>query len=189
MTWGGSAAALRAAAAVRALLLAAPAVLPPGAAGARTLEVGPGKPYALPSEAAADARDGDRVVIAGGEYLDCAVWRQSGLVIEGTPGAVVGGRVCQDKAVFVIAGADTAVRGLTLSGARSTAANGAGIRAEGPGLLVEDVRFLDNENGILAADQPRGALVVRNSEFVRNGSCEQACAHGIYAGRLAELRV
>jgi hypothetical protein len=30
---------------------------------------------------------------------------------------------------------------------------------------------------------------VRNSEFLRNGSCERDCAHGIYVNRLALLRV
>jgi len=81
------------------------------------------------------------------------------------------------------------VRGLTLQRARVPDGNGAGIRAEGQDLLVEQVRFLDNENGILAASRPQGTLIIRNSEFLRNGSCEQACAHGIYAGRLALLRV
>ena len=52
-------------------------------AGARTLEVGPGKQFAQPSQAAAAAQDGDRVVIAPGQYFDCAVWRQNNLIIEG----------------------------------------------------------------------------------------------------------
>lgn len=171
------------------LLLAASALLPAASVGARTLEVGPGRPYALPSEAAAAAQDGDRVAIAAGDYLDCAVWWQSDLVIEGDPGAVIGGRVCQDKAVFVITGANVAVRNFTLARAKSTAANGAGIRAEGRGLVVEGVRFMDNENGILTSADQQSTLTVRDSEFLRNGSCEQACAHGIYAGRIAELRV
>ena len=86
-------------------------------------------------------------------------------------------------------GTRVTVRGLTLQRARVPNGNAAGIQAEGRDLLVERVRFLDNENGILAASQPQGALIIRNSEFLRNGSCEQACAHGIYAGRLALLRV
>lgn len=166
-----------------------------GPAAARTLEVGPGQPYARPSEAAAAARDGDRVVIAPGEYVDCAVWRQNDLTIEGAldgatgRGTVITDKPCQGKGLFVIAGNRVTVRGLTLQRARVPDGNGAGIRAEGQDLLVEQVRFLDNENGILAASQPQGVLIVRNSEFLRNGSCEQACAHGIYAGRLALLRV
>jgi hypothetical protein len=166
-----------------------------GCAAARTLEVGPGQTYARPSEAAAAARDGDRVVIAPGEYFDCAVWQQNDLTIEGISGGaegrgtVITDKPCQGKALFVITGNRVTVRGLTLQRARVPDGNGAGIRAEGQDLLVERVRFLDNQNGILAADQPRSTLIIRSSEFLRNGTCEQACAHGIYVNRLALLRV
>src|SRR3954469_6855161 len=64
-------------------------------ASARTLEVGPGKTYAQPSLAAAAAKAGDRVVIAAGEYFDCAVWSQNDVVIEGESGG--GGAVITDK--------------------------------------------------------------------------------------------
>jgi len=160
-------------------------------AGARTLEVGPGKQFAQPSQAAAAAKDGDRVVIAPGQYFDCAVWRQNNLTVEGASAqdTVITDKTCQGKALFVIAGSNVTVRNLTLTRARVPSGNGAGIRAEGRNLLVERVRFIDNENGILAADQPQGEMIVRDSEFVRNGTCEQACAHGIYANRLALLRV
>ena len=160
-------------------------------AQARVLEVGPGKPYAQPSEAAAAAQDGDKVVIAPGRYFDCAVWRQSNLTIEGVSEAdtVITDKTCQGKGLFVIAGNDVSVRRLTLTRARVPDGNGAGIRAEGRTLLVEHVRFIDNQNGILANSQPQGRMVVRDSEFARNGTCEGPCAHGIYAGRLALLRV
>lgn len=175
---------------VLGILLAATAT---GAARAeaRILEVGSGRAYPQPSDAAAAARDGDTIRIAAGTYADCAVWRADRLVIEGEDAerSVVGGRTCQGKGVFVISGRGVTVRGLTLTGARSADANGAGIRAEGVDLTVEDVRFVDNENGILFAGVRGGALIVRRSTFLRNGSCERACAHGIYAGPLALLRV
>jgi Right handed beta helix region len=160
-------------------------------AGARTLEVGPGKQFAQPSQAAAAAQDGDRVVIAPGQYFDCAVWRQNNLTVEGVSAqdTVITDKTCQGKALFVIPGSNVTVRNLTLTRARAPDGNGAGIRAEGRNLLVERVRFIDNQNGILAADQPQSEIIVRDSEFVRNGTCEQDCAHGIYANRLALLRV
>lgn len=170
---------------VAAFLLFTPAV------SARTLEVGPGKTYAQPSQAAAAARNGDRVTIAPGQYFDCAVWRQSNLIIEGAPNGetVITDKTCQGKAIFVIPGNNVTVRNLTLTRARVPDMNGAGIRAEGRDLLVERVRFIDNQNGILAGDQPEGTMTVRDSEFLRNGTCEQDCAHGIYVGQLALLRV
>lgn len=157
----------------------------------RILEVGEGRTYRMPSAAAAAARQGDIIRIAPGVYQDCAVWRANGLVIEGQGAerAVIGDRTCLGKGVFVIMGNDVTIRGVTLRGARSDDANGAGIRGEGVNLVVERVRFLDNENGILMAGVSRGTLLVRDSSFIGNGSCARACAHGIYTGALEMLRI
>jgi len=155
-------------------------------AGARTLEVGPGKQFAQPSQAAAAAQDGDHVVIAPGQYFDCAIWRQNNLTVEGASAedTVITDKTCQGKALFIIPGSNVTVRNLTLTRARVPDGNGAAIRAEGRNLVVERVRFMDNQNGILAADQAQSEIIVRNSEFLRNGT-----AHSIYVGRLALLRV
>jgi hypothetical protein len=165
-----------------------------GPAAARTLEVGPGRAYALPSLAAAAAQDGDRVVISPGRYRDCAVWRQSDLVIEAAAEAAEGSveiaeSICQGKGIFVITGNRVTVRGLTLARARVPAGNGAGIRAEGGDLTVERVRFVANENGILSGGRNAAVLWVKDSAFIGNGSCAHACAHGIYAGHVGLLRV
>src|SRR5437868_1441587 len=51
---------------------------------ARTLEVGPGKAYALPNQAAAVAVDGDTVAIAAGNYEgEVAAWKANDLVLRG----------------------------------------------------------------------------------------------------------
>jgi hypothetical protein len=167
------------------LILLTPQVL------AKTLEVGPGKKYAMPSQAAADAYDGDRVVIANGEYFDCTVWKQDKLTIEGASaeGTVITDKACQGKALFVIVGNDVTVRNLTLTRARVPDNNGAGIRAEGKNLTIDHVFFINNQDGILTTDEPTSTITIRNSEFTRNGSCEGACAHGIYIGHVALLRV
>jgi hypothetical protein len=105
-----------------------------GVAIARTLEVGSDKPYKVPSLAAADAKDGDHILIGPGEYFDCAVWRANNLVIEDSGPdamAIVTDKTCMGKAIFVIAGNDTTVRNLTLTRARVPDMNGAGIRTEG----------------------------------------------------------
>jgi Right handed beta helix region len=159
---------------------------------AATLEVGPGMQYALPSAAIRAARDGDTVRIAAGEYVDCAVVTASNLTIEGAgrdASTVIGSKVCQDKGILVTQGANITIRNLTLSRARSTEHNGAGIRAEGRNLTVYRVRFFDNENGILAAPVHDGTLFVFQSEFFHNGSCVSACAHAIYANDQALVRI
>jgi hypothetical protein len=159
---------------------------------ARILEVGPGLAYESLSKAAADARDGDRVTIAPGTYHECAVWRASHLTIEGAkadPGVVITGDACMGKGLFVTIGDDITVRNITFEGARVSDLNGAGIRGEGADLTVEGARFIDNQNGILAAGVAASKILIRDSYFERNGTCDGACAHGIYAGKAGLLRV
>jgi len=155
-----------------------------------TLDVGPTLPFTLPSAAIAKAKTGDTIRIAPGTYADCAVVRQNGLTIQGTgPGVILGDKSCAGKAILVISGDNVTVRDLTLQHARVPDRNGAGIRAEGGNLTVERVNFLDNENGILSANNPRAAIRVSDSTFTGNGVCAPACAHGIYIGEFGSLRV
>jgi hypothetical protein len=159
-------------------------------AHAATLEVGPGQRFAQPSEAIAVAQDGDTVAIHPGQYFDCAVVKQSNITIEGVGrGAVMTDKPCQGKALLVIDGDNVTVRNLTLQRARVPDANGAGIRAEGGNLTIESTRFLDNEDGILGADNPKATIRVLGSEFIGNGKCRGACAHAIYVGRFARLEI
>ena len=112
------------------------------------------------------------------------MWRANDLVIEGTgpdANAVVTDKTCMGKAIFVIAGNDTTVRNLTLARARVPDMNGAGIRLEGRNLTVEAVKFVNNQEGILGGG-PGSRMIVRDSQFLQNGTCAAACAHGIYAG-------
>jgi len=166
------------------LLAAAPAT-------ARVLQVGETREFKTPSEAIRAARDGDRVVIDAGEYFDCAVVAASNLTIEGAApdgGAVLTDKTCQGKALLVTTGNDITLRNLTLTRARVPDMNGAGIRAEGINLTIERVKFVNNQNGILAAPNPQSTIIIRDSEFLRNGNCSP-CAHGIYVNALKLLRV
>ena len=162
-----------------------------GTCAARTLEVGPGRQYQEPSAAIAAAAAGDDVRIQPGEYFDCAVVTKDHVTIEGVGDAskvVMTDKACQGKALLVIPGANVTVRNLTLTRARVPDHNGAGIRAEGTGLTVDGVRFVNNENGILSGLQG-GTMTVRNSLFDHNGGCEGACAHGIYVGNLDQVTI
>lgn len=157
---------------------------------ARVLEVGPQHDLKSPSAAAAVARDGDTVRIEPGQYIDCAVWRANQLTIAGTgPGVVIATKTCQGKGLFIIGGRNVTVRNLTFTGARVPDANGAGIRAEGRDLTVERSRFIDNENGILAAPDPQSTIRIIDSEFNGNGACIKDCAHGVYIGAVGLLRI
>ncbi len=165
-----------AAAIVCILAAASPAI-------ARVLAVGPNQVLKTPSQAAAVAAVGDIVRIDPGTYVDCAFWRASRLLIEASgPGVRIQGKVCGEKAIFVTQGDDITIRGITFANAIVVWHNAAGIRAEGRNLTVESSRFLNNENGILAGGGPESVLRITGSEFVGNGSCIAACAHGVYAG-------
>jgi hypothetical protein len=157
---------------------------------ARTLEVGPDQQYKQPSEAVAVAKDGDMIQISPGQYFDCAIVRQNDLTIQGKgPGAIMTDKTCAGKALLVIDGNNITIRNLTLQRARVPDGNGAGIRAEGGNLTVENARFLDNENGILSVNNPHAEIRIRGSEFIGNGKCDRACAHGIYINHVALLHV
>ena len=162
------------------------------AATASTLHVGPGRGYAHISRAIADADDGDTIQIEPGQYQDCAIVHARNLTIEGmgTPGkTLLAGAVCAGKGILVIDADNVTIRNLTLAGARVADGNGAGIREEAANLTVDHVQFIDNQDGILANPSPASTILVENSVFDRNGYCGDACAHAIYAGRIALLRV
>ena len=161
-------------------------------ADARDLTVGAGQEFPNLAPALAQARSGDRIRVAPGRHLDCGVIRTDDLVIEGMGPAesvVFDGVACEGKAVFVVKSARITIRDMTLTRVRVPSGNGAGIRPEGVDLTVERVRFIDNENGILAAPSPASTIIVRDSVFERNGVCNPLCAHGIYVNALTLLRV
>ena len=156
---------------------------------AAVLKVGPNEIYKAPSAAAEIAKNGDHIRIETGEYFDCAVWKADDLVIEGTgQGVVIRDKTCMGKGLFVITGNNTTVRNLTLTRARVPDLNGAGIRLDHGSLIVENVKFIDNQNGILGG-VPGTTVTIRNSEFDKNGFCESACAHAIYVGKVNLVRV
>jgi Right handed beta helix region len=156
---------------------------------AATLKVGPNQTYKAPSAAAAVAKNGDHIEIEPGQYFDCAVWNADNLVIEGTgPGVVITDKSCMGKGLFVIEGKNTTVRNLTLTRSRVPDMNGAGIRLDNGNLTVDNVKFIDNQNGIFGGI-PGTTVTISNSEFDRNGTCQAACAHGIYIENVDLLRV
>jgi len=162
---------------------------------ARTLEVGEGKAYKLPSEAIKDAKDGDKVLIYKDkeDYFDCAFVNAPNVTIEGAaPDAAVAmtDKACGGKGLLVISGANVTVRNLTLTRVRVPDGNGAGIRAEGNGLTVDKVKFINNQEGILAGVKG-GTITIKDSEFVKNGNCANSggCAHAIYVGEVDLLHV
>ncbi len=155
------------------------------AAQARVLHVGPGQKYRRPCQAIAAARPGDQIDIdaRGNQYSgDVCAWSTNHLTIVGVHGRAhidAAGQSSQGKAIWVIAGNDTTIENIEFSGARVPDENGAGIRQEGANLLVAHCEFTDNQEGILAADNPASSIVIDSSVFSYNGAGD-GFSHNIY---------
>jgi len=160
------------------------------AGAAAVLRVGAEELLKLPSAAAQLAHDGDTVEIQAGIYEgDAAVWRQNGLTLRGVGGSAhmsANGAHAEGKAIWVIKGANTVIENVEFSGARVPDRNGAGIRVEGPGLLVRRCYFHHNENGILVGANPNSQIVVEHSEFAYNGFGDGQ-SHNLYIGTVSSF--
>lgn len=165
--------------------------LPPIGATAATLQVGPGQPYAKPCAAIAAAHAGDTILIdAAGQYDgDVCAWSTNGLTLRGVNGRPridAAGRHSQGKAIWVVAGNDTVVDNIELSGCTVPDHNGAGIRQEGANLTVRNAYFHDNEDGILAGNNATSTILIEYSEFAHNGYGDGQ-SHNLYINHVARL--
>jgi hypothetical protein len=164
------------------------ALAPAGCQPPTILTVGPSGTYAKPCAAIAAAAPGTTIQIdaaGNGTYDgDVCTWSTSNLTITGVNGRAridAAGRSSGGKAIWVIAGDNTTIRDVELSGAAVPDRNGAGIRQEGAGLTVVNSYFHDNENGILAGANAASDIVVDSSEFARNGAGD-GFSHNMYIG-------
>ncbi len=155
-------------------------------APARILRVGPGQRYRTPCQAIAAAHPAYTIEIdARGNRTyrgDVCAWSTNRLTIVGVHGRAhieAAGKSSQGKAIWVIAGNDTTIKNIEFSGARVPDQNGAGIRQEGANLLVEHCYFHDNQEGILAGDNPASTIVIDSTVFAHNGAGD-GFSHNLY---------
>ncbi len=159
---------------------------------AATWEVGPGKQFSKPSDAANDLRiiDGDTVLISAGIYAgDVCYWTKNNLTITGVGGfshLASGGAVAGGKGIWVLTGSAITIENIEFSGAACPDLNGAGIRLEGDGLTVRGCYFHDNENGILCGANPTSDVLIERSEFTNNGHGDGQ-SHNLYIGKIRSL--
>jgi hypothetical protein len=131
------------------------------------------------------------IVIAPGRYRQCAVQEMGEIAYraERAGASVLDGKACEGKAALVLAGRGATVDGLVFQNIRVPDQNGAGIRLTQGDLSVRDTIFRDSESGILAGNDPDGAILVERSTFSGLGLCADDCAHSIYIGRYGSLEV
>ena len=173
------------------LLCALQAVVASARAGELVVGMGRDATFRVPSDAAAVARPGDTIRILPGTYYDCAVWRADDLIIEGSGEATrITDRVCQGKAIFVVAGHNARIRSLVLSRARNLDGHGAAIRAEGRNLSLDGVLIENNQDGIFAPGLAGGELRIERSTFRRNGATAGGTpSAAVRTGRLDALLI
>lgn len=161
--------------------------------GGSILRVGAGHPFKTIAEAAWKAKDGDTVEIEAAEYVgDVAVWTQNNLTIRGIngrPQLVAGGQAAEGKGIWVMRGGDIRVENIALRGARVPHFNGSGIRHEKGRLHVSNVRFVDNEMGILTANRAELELRVEGCEFTGPSEVKGDVPHNIYVGLIGRFEV
>jgi len=178
---------VRAAPLLAALLAASPVSVTQAAA--RTLTVGEGKDYALPSAAIDAAGDNDTVLIEPGTYFDCAIVRRNGLTIAGNGGkAELTDKACEGKALLVIRADRVTLRDIGLARARVPDGNGAGIRLEGPNLLAQRVTFDNDQVGLLSGMQG-GEIRIQDCTFDGGGVGGVSPKYAVMAGRSDLLRI
>jgi hypothetical protein len=159
----------------------------------RVIQVGPSRPVKLPSQAAAMVRAGDIVEIDADSYVgDVAVWTADNLTIrgvDGRPRLLAAGQSAENKATWVIKGRNAVVENIEFAEATATNGNGAGIRAEGINLRVDNCFFHDNQEGILSALNTTQSMIdIENSEFARDGG-NGGQSHEIYMSNIRLLIV
>ena len=158
----------------------------PAGGAADTLEVGPGKKYAKPSQAIAAAKDGDLIEIdAAGKYVDdSAKIRKNKLTIRGVgKGRAVlrcTKNIPNGKGIFVTSGKNLVIENIEFVGARVRDRNGAGIRADGKNLTVRRCKFHDCQDAILGG---AGVVLIEHCEFSHNGKSQHPVTHNLYMSR------
>ena len=160
---------------------------------ANIIRVGPGERILLPSSAAKKAADGDTVEIRAADYRgDVAVWRQNNLTIRGIGGRprfMADGIHVQGKGIWVTQGKNITIENIEFSGAKVPDRNGAAIRHQGEGLTIRHCYFHDNENGIMAANNPKDVILIEHTEFAGNGIGKEGSTHNVYIGKAGRLIV
>ena len=162
----------------------------------RVWRVGPSPPSLALKAAVASAHAGDTILIEAAEYRgQVAVVDKDFLRIVGTggrPRLVAAGAHAEGKGTLVVRAHGVVIENLELVGVRVEDHYGSAIRLEKGSLLIKGCRFIDNELGVMTANEPSIQLDVVGCEFSglrdsrgRGG----ALSHCLYAGAIDSLRV
>ncbi len=129
------------------------------------------------------------MLIAPGQYFDCAIVYPSHVTIAGDgEGAVITDKACEGKALLVLRGTGDVIRNLTLARARVPDGNGAGVRLEGQDLLLQGVTFDNDQVGLLSGSAG-GTIDIEDCRFTGGGVGGDMPKFAVLVGPSALLRV
>jgi len=137
-----------------------------------------GMPYHSLKEAQAALRDGDVMVMAEGIYTEPLVIVKNNVEVRGSGRVVFDGASAEGKAAIITKGKDISISNIECRNIAVPDQNGACVRAEGDGLVVDHVYFHDSEQGILSGNQQ--TIKIIDSRFEHIGKL--GLSHGIYIG-------
>lgn len=162
------------------------------AQAAQTLVVGPqGTPMTL-AAALQQAKDGDTIEVLPGDYEgQHLVIENRRLTIRGVgkKPRIDGGQKPSDlhKAMWTVRGGEVVLENLEFRGTRSRDGEGAAVRLEGGRLTVLRCDFFDNEYALLALNDDKAEVEVRDSVLGMVPRVVGALHHIVSIGRIARF--
>ncbi len=154
------------------------------------LTVGAGEEFSTLGAAVSASSGGDTILVDAGLYVDDFTTIGHALTIEGVGGLahfLANSSPTNGKAIMTV-DADLTIGNLEFSGAAVPDGNGAGLRYEAGTLAIVNSWFHDNQNGLLAASDPSGAISIDHSEFNNNGT-DTGLTHNLYVNDVASLTI
>ncbi len=154
------------------------------------LTVGAGQDYATLAGAIAASQDGDVIDVQAGTYTDDFATITTNITIQGIGGMVnlVAASAPPNGKAILVTHADVTLVHVAFSGAAVADENGAGIRYEAGDLTLVGDSFTDNQDGLLAADNPDGRIDIHSSEFGFNG-IGNGLTHNLYVNEIGTLTI
>ena len=159
-------------------------------AWAAILTVGPGQQFQTVRAAVAASHDGDTIDVHAGTYVNDGAIINTKISIVGVGGMAhfVGNGLIGNGKAFFVTNTNVTFDHIEFSGAKVADHNGAGIRYQAGNLTITNCYFHDNQEGILGATNPSGAITIDHSEFAHNGYGDGQ-THNIYIGRIASFTI
>lgn len=148
----------------------------------RSITVGPHGEFRAISAAVAASRPYDMIEVSSDIYHDDTCVIDHPLTIMGvmrTPLLLSTDMLRNSKAILITR-ANVTLQNLAFRGATALLGNGSGIRHEAGTLVLRNCVFRNNQNGVLAAENPAAQVHVDNCRFIGNGAGD-GHTHGIYA--------